>query len=297
MIAINHLIKSFGRFRAVDDVTFDVRAGEAVALWGPNGAGKTTIIRCVLGLLRFEGGITVTDFDARRQGKAARRAIGYVPQELAFYDDLHVIEALRLFARLKKAPLARIDTVLAEVGLLEEDRKRVRELSGGMKQRLALASALLADPPILVLDELTSNLDASAQSAFMDLLLDLKRRGKTILFTSHHFDEVLALADRVLVMECGRILRYCAPHEADPRGKTGQVLRLIIEAPALDRAVAALATRGFEVQRNGCSVTVPVSNGRKGLAIQALHAADILISDFELASDMSLLRNGGSRHE
>jgi ABC-type multidrug transport system ATPase subunit len=226
----------------------------------------------------------VCGFDVRRQGKAARRAIGYVPQEIAFYDDLRVGAALALFARLKKAPFARIQAVLDEVGLSDQRRKRVRELSGGMKQRLALASALLADPPVLVLDELTSNLDASAQSAFMDLLLHLKDGGKTILFTSHHFDEVRTLADRVLIMDRGRIVREALPGDVETSHATSEIIKLTMDTSALERALQALSASGFEARRNGCGVLVTVRDGGKMRAIEAVHAADITITDFHFVS-------------
>ncbi len=213
MIRVSHLTKRFGRHTAVDDLSFEVAAGEALALWGPNGAGKTTAIRCILGLLQSEGTITIAGHDARRDGKAARRALGYVPQELCLHDDLRAIEALHFYGSLKGAPAHRASVVLAEVRLAEHRRKRIRELSGGMKQRLALAIALLADPALLVLDELTANLDAGARSGFLALLCDLKERGKTILFTSHRVDEVTALADRVLLMDSGRLMRLCRPDE------------------------------------------------------------------------------------
>ena len=143
MIKVNHLTKKFGAFTAVDNLSFAVAPGEAVALWGPNGAGKTTVIRCLLGLLSAKGELRLNSFDAQREGKKARGAVGYVPQELAFYDDLSARETLRFYANLKGVPTARVDQTLAEVGLSEHIHKSVAALSGGMKQRLALAIALL----------------------------------------------------------------------------------------------------------------------------------------------------------
>lgn len=297
MIRIAHLRKSFGRFVAVDDVSFDVKAGESVALWGPNGAGKTTIIRCLLGLHRCDGHMEIAGIDAGRRGKAARRAIGYVPQELAFYDDMRAGDALRLFARLKGAAAKRVNAALVEVQLEEHGRKRIRELSGGMKQRLALASALLADPPVLVLDELTSNLDAHSQSAFMDLLLTQQNRGKTILFTSHHFGEVQALADRVLFMERGRIVRDAVPESTDSASAALSVLKLFMGRELVDQAVQTLVLQGFAATRNGRSVSVPVRAGERAMPIQALRSVNIEVHDFDLAVEPPSLRGGGYRHD
>jgi len=123
-------------------VSLQVPEGGIVAILGGNGAGKTTAVKCLLGLLRFDGQITVGGCDVRRQGRAARQLIGYVPQELAFYKEMTTLEMAHFYARLKGAPAARIAPVLAQVGLGDQGGKRVGALSGGMKQRLALALAL-----------------------------------------------------------------------------------------------------------------------------------------------------------
>jgi nitrous oxidase accessory protein len=135
MIQVENLTMRFGRTAAVDGVSLSVPAGGSVALWGTNGAGKTTILRCVLGLLRYQGMVRVGTIDVRRQGKRARRLVGYVPQELGFNDDLRVGEAVAFFARLKGVAVDSVDAVLGRVGLRGQDGKRMRELSGGMKQR------------------------------------------------------------------------------------------------------------------------------------------------------------------
>ncbi len=203
MIEIQNIHKRFGKTRVLNGASCRVEQGQSVALWGSNGAGKTTLLRCLLGLIDFTGDIRVAGMDVRRRGKAARRLIGYVPQELTFYDEYRVAEALRFIARLRGAPRSRCTQCLKSVGLEEHHRKRVRELSGGMKQRLALALALLNDPPILALDEPTSNLDAAARRELLGQLTGLKNAGKTILFISHRPEEVAGLADRVLTLEHG----------------------------------------------------------------------------------------------
>ncbi|HTL30165.1 MAG TPA: ABC transporter ATP-binding protein [Tepidisphaeraceae bacterium] len=208
MITIDHLTMRFGRSTAVDDVSLKIGAGESVALWGDNGAGKTTIIRCVLGLLRYQGLIQIGPFDARKKGKHARQLIGYVPQELGFYDDLRVGEAVRFFARLKGHPVDNAEKVLAGVGLDGHGRKRIRDLSGGMKQRLALAIALFGNPPVLVLDEVTASLDACGRDEFVALLAEFRRSSQcAMLFASHRREEIEALATRVITLEKGRIIR------------------------------------------------------------------------------------------
>jgi len=206
MIRVHELTKSFGRSRVLTGVTFTVAPGEAVAMWGPNGAGKSTALRCVLGLLRYHGDIAINNMDIRTSGRAARRLIGYVPQELSFYDDLRVREAMRLFTKIRRVPTSRIAQRLADVGLTGHERKHIGDLSGGMKQKLAIAIALLADPPVLLLDEPTSNLDAASRREVLDSLIALRNNGKTILFTSHRSEEMERLANRVLTIENGVIV-------------------------------------------------------------------------------------------
>lgn len=282
VISSNDLTKRFGDFIAVDDLSFDVHAQEAVALWGPNGAGKTTVIKCLLGLLRYQGVIQVAGQDAHKQGKAVRRLLGYVPQELAFYPDLNTLETALFFARLKKAPASRAEAVLAQVGLAEHAAKPVGALSGGMKQRLALGLALLTDPAVLVLDEPASNLDAAARDQFLHLLAGVKAEGRTILFTSHRREEIEALADRVLVMDKGRLALSCSGRDlARQLGLRSQV-KLRLAGETLDAALAVLQAGGFVAQRNGSGLLVDVLSGEKARPIGLLNQADIVVEDFEV---------------
>ncbi len=287
MIRVIGLTKRYGPAHAVDGVSFDLAQGEALGLWGRNGAGKTTIIRCVLGLLRYEGTITVADFDVRRDGKSARRLIGYVPQELALYGDLRIAEAVHYFGVLKRAAPGRAGVVLDEVGLSapESLRKRVSELSGGMKQRLALAIALLADPPVLALDELTSNLDRDAQSSFLAMLARQKQAGRTILFASHRPEEVELLADRVLGLEAGRQAFECRAHELAEAAQLRCVVKVRLDESALEQAVAVLRGRNYAVSRNGHSLCVEVGLRAKAGPLEALRSAGLHVADFEVIGE------------
>ena len=288
MIEITRLKKTFGRFTAVDDLNLSIDQGEAVALWGSNGAGKTTVIRCVLGLLRYRGQITIGGCDIAKAGKAVRSQVGYVPQELAFHDDLGLLETLHFFAKLRRVSGNRPQAVLEEVGLAGHGRKRIRELSGGMKQRMALALALLSDPPLLILDELTSNLDTTAQSGFMALLRAQRERGKTILFTSHRLDEVESLAHRVVVLKAGRQHLQCRPEELTDALDLHCTLQMFLATTdgddRLDDAVAELARCGYSATRNGVSLAVQVPANEKAGPIRVLSDAAIPVRNFEFTN-------------
>ena len=299
MIRVEHVTKRFGRTAVVSDASFEIPQGRSLALWGSNGAGKTTLIRCVLGLFRFDGHATVCGHDVRRQGKAARRAIGYVPQELGFYDELSVREAIDFFSRLKGLGRADVRAALAHVGLEGQESKRVRDLSGGMKQRLALAIALLGDPPVLVLDEVTASLDAVGREEFVGLLEQLSGSGRTMLFASHRVEEISALAHRVAVLNAGVIERIddCARFVATM--DRGAVLHLSIDVASRDRALQSLRIAGFSAELNGVGVLVPVAPESKAAPLRLLAEARIVVDNFEIVSvakAMSLAAHSAKGH-
>ncbi len=284
MIHIHDVSKRFGRAVAVDGVTLDVAAGDSVALWGVNGAGKTTLIRCLLGLVRFRGTIKVGGFDVRRRGKRARMLMGDVPQELGFYDDLGVAEAVRFFARLKRLSVKSVRELLVGVGLGGHDRKRIRELSGGMKQRLALAIAMLGDPPLLVLDEVTASLDACGRREFVSLLSQLSGSGRTVIFASHRVEEVATLARRVITLDKGRIVAEVASARFIEDLGLATVLHIKINPAACQQAIDLLRGSGFQAHLNGHGVLVPVQREHKGTPLRLLADARIVVDDFDLVS-------------
>lgn len=284
MIHIENVVKRFGATTAVDAVSLDLGPGDSVALWGANGAGKTTLIRCVLGLLRYQGRITVGGHDVRRHGKRARLLVGYVPQEIGFYDDLGVAEAVRFFGRLKGLGSTDAHTTLAKVGLHGHEDKRIRELSGGMKQRLALAIALLGDPPVLVLDEVTASLDAVGRGEFLALLEQLSGMGRTLLFASHRVEEIATLAKRVAVLDQGRLVRVVNSAEFTTELARNAVLHLSIAAPVRTRVMETLRAEGLAAQLNGSGLLVPVLPEHKAVPFRVLADARIQVDDFELVS-------------
>ena len=205
IITASEVRKSYGKRLALADATFQVRGGETIALWGPNGAGKTTLLRCLLGQVSYQGSLAIAGMRPSPRLPAARVLMGYAPQSLPDFE-MSVEELAVMVGALRGCDAAEIDAVLAETGADQARGTAVGALSGGMKQRLNVALALLGEPPILVLDEPTAGLDRASHRRLVDLLRERKRRDKTIIFTSHDADDVLALADRVAMMEEGRLV-------------------------------------------------------------------------------------------
>jgi ABC-type multidrug transport system ATPase subunit len=285
MVKVENLSKRFGKVTVLKELNFEIQAGEAVALWGTNGAGKTTALRCLLGVIPYDGTVRLGEFHSTWQGKAVRRLLGFVPQVINFHDDLSVRETLHFYARLKKTAVDTPHTLLflERLGLDSHLDKEVGDLSGGLKQRLALAIALMADPRVLVLDEPTANLDVKARDAFLSLLAELKAAGKTLIFSSHRPDEVSALADRVLVLENGRLAADCPPAQMSRYLGDWAMLKLHLAGEKyIGPAVEMLNGHGFEVQRNGTGVWVKVVPLEKARPISLLAGAGIPVHDFQL---------------
>ena len=210
-----------------------------------------------------------------------RELIGYVPQEMPTFD-LTVGELAGLVARLRGAPGTAAERQLAHFGLAEARDQAMGALSGGMKQKLALALALLGEPPILLHDEPTANLDAASQVELLQLLLELKREGRTLIFTSHRWHEVSLLADRVIGLERGRTIAVEQPGNFVRRGEEGALLHVQLGASLLDSAEELLRQHGFVAHRNGKAVLVRVDAGQKAEPLVLLAQAGYPVADFEL---------------
>ena len=282
MIRVEEVTKRYGKTVVLDGVSFEVADGEALALWGPNGSGKTTIVRCILDQVRFGGSIEVNGLDVSRQPKAARSQIGYVAQDSAFYDHLTVAETLDLAAQVRRLPTERVAEVVAMVDIGDHADKKIRELSGGLKQRLGVALALLPDPPVLLLDEPTSSLDVAARESMIRLIEGLRTPERMLIVTSHHVGEVGMLVDRVIALEQGRVALECAPTDLAERLELQSWLHLALTNGQVDKAVEILQNDGFDAHRNSHGVIVAVSAQHKTSALSALQDAGIEITDFEV---------------
>ena len=210
MLTFDNVHKRFGDIVAVDGLTLTVGRGEVLGMLGPNGAGKSTTVNMAVGLLSPDQGQVVIDGRGDPQWPAVRARLGVAPQALALYDTLSGIENLRFFGevygltgdRLRE----RVDWSVAFVGLTDRATDRVNTYSGGMKRRLNLASALVHDPELILLDEPTVGVDPQSRNQIFENILELRRLGRTLVYTTHYMEEAARLCDRVAIIDRGRLL-------------------------------------------------------------------------------------------
>ncbi len=211
VIQVEHLYKSYGASVAVNDISFEVQPGEIFGLVGPNGAGKTTTVECLAGLRRPDGGrLSVLGIDPLRQERQLRQRIGVQLQQAALPEDIKVWEALDLFASIYHH---KVDwrALLENWGLAEKRNARFGSLSGGQKQRLFITLALVNDPEIVFLDEITTGLDPQARRIAWEMVDKLRQDGKTVVLVTHFMDEAEQLCDRVGIVDHGRLIALDAP--------------------------------------------------------------------------------------
>jgi len=211
MLQVDRLSKRYGERVAVNAISFSIAQGETVGLLGPNGAGKTTAIAMISGISRPDvGEVSLGGVSLAQDPNALKRRVGLVPQDLALYEELSAWANLQLFGGLYGLGAAdlqpRAKAALALVGLADRSTDRVKTFSGGMKRRLNIAGALLHEPDLILLDEPTVGVDPQSRNAIFDNLEELKRRGKTLLYTTHYMEEAERLCDRVLILDHGQIL-------------------------------------------------------------------------------------------
>lgn len=211
IVEVCDLTKRYGDLVAVDGISFSVHRGEIFGMVGPNGAGKTTTIECIEGLRRPDGGsVKVMGLDPQEDGYALREHIGVQLQESFLHDQLRVWEALDLFASFYPRAVE-WEPLLEQLGLDDRRKASYKSLSGGQKQRLAIALALVSDPEMIFLDELTTGLDPQARRAMWDLVRQMREEGKTVFLTTHYMEEAEELCDRVLIIDYGKIVALDTP--------------------------------------------------------------------------------------
>lgn len=240
------LRKVFGSIVAVDRLDLEIRRGEVFGLLGPNGSGKTTTIRMLCGLMEpSEGDASVVGFDIRTQAEQIRRNIGYMSQRFGLYDDLTVYENVRFYATIYGLYGAerreRLKTHLDELGLTPRADQLAGTLSGGWKQRLALACATAHRPAMLFLDEPTAGVDPAARRKFWETIYDLARRGTTILVTTHYMDEA-ERCERLAFLSRGKLIAIGSPSEVTTQFGTKSVEDVFVELQKRDEELAGAGT-------------------------------------------------------
>lgn len=211
IISIKNLVKNYGNFEAVKDISFDVYKGEIFGLLGQNGAGKSTTLEIIETLReKTSGKITVNGFDLDTQPEEIKKIIGVQLQTSGFYPNLKLVELIELFAGLYNRSVNPMD-LLKLVNLEEKAKNKFKELSGGQKQRFSIATTLINDPQIIFLDEPTTGLDPQARRNLWQLIKDIRDKGTTVIITTHYMDEAEVLCDRVAIMDAGKIISMDHP--------------------------------------------------------------------------------------
>jgi len=234
-VEVRDLEKRFGRFVAVNRVSFDVRRGEIFGFLGPNGAGKSTTIKMLCGILAPSSGSgTVAGFDVCRQPEQIKANIGYMSQKFSLYEDLTVEENIDFYSGIYRIPAERKgqrkDWVLRMAGLEEHRGARTGVLSGGWKQRLALGCAILHEPPILFLDEPTSGVDPISRRQFWNLIYEMAGQGVTIFVTTHYMDEA-EYCDRLALIYRGELIASGTPAELKTQWMPEEILEVVCDRP------------------------------------------------------------------
>jgi ABC-2 type transport system ATP-binding protein len=283
VVRLRGVSKRYGDFTALDRVDLDVEQGEILALLGPNGAGKTTLISIVAGLVRAsDGEASVLGRDVVRDYRFTRRAVGLVPQEVNFDPFFSVEETLHFQAGYFGVRLGaeRLEEILQALELTEKRHANTRSLSGGMKRRLLIGKALVHEPRVLFLDEPTAGVDVRLRQQLWAYVRRLRARGTTIVLTTHYLEEAEALADRVAVIDRGRILLVEGKDRLLER-QGGKTLRISLTAPiaALPGALFALGAR---LEEGGGAIDVDAPPGGSfGPALAALAEAGLPVGDVE----------------
>jgi daunorubicin resistance ABC transporter ATP-binding subunit len=282
-IEVTRLCKSFGQVRALNGLSFDVPTGSVFGLLGPNGSGKTTTVSILSTALRPDGGeATVLGLDVVADAARVRQVIGFAGQYAAVDANLTGRENLTLIGRLsrvgRRAAPVRAGELLARFGLSAAADRPARTYSGGMRRRLDVAAALLHRPPVLFLDEPTTGLDPESRAALWESVRDLARSGTTVLLTTQYLDEADALADRIVVIESGRVADTGTPAELKARFGTVVFQFGFADAAVAESAARLLAVAGYRSERDGTGLRVTSDSG-SGAVTAVLRTLDGRVPD------------------
>jgi ABC-2 type transport system ATP-binding protein len=283
VIHVSGIRKTYGRTIAVDEVSFEVNDGEIFGLIGPNGAGKTTTMECIEGIRKPDrGSISVLGFDPFRQVYKLQERIGVQLQQAQLQKRIKVWEAVDLWASLYRKKSVDAERLLEQLGLVDKRDAWFMNLSGGQKQRLFIALALINDPEVVFLDELTTGLDPQARRAIWELVRGIRERGKTVFLTTHLMEEAERLCDRVAIIEHGRIIDIDTPQRLVDRHCPERIVVLDTDDPTAEERFGAIP-QVESVVRSDLQFTI---RGRgEDLVTEVIHCLSenrIRVTDFRM---------------
>ncbi len=279
MIEVKDLTLTYPSGKGVFDLSFCIKQGEVMGYLGPNGAGKTTTVRALMGFMRpNSGSCTIGGLDCVRKAPEIQKTLGYIPGEISFLDSMDGDEFLKFMCRMRGTGNAKLQKEL--LGMFELDpRGKIRKFSKGMKQKLGIVTAFMHNPDVLVLDEPTSGLDPLMQNRFVELILNKKKEGKTILMSSHSFEEVERTCNNVLIIKEGRIIKQSDVQTLKNTQRRGY----IIKSDSIPAASQMMESAGFEVMSIGKdTMEVYVTGGHTDRLIKT--AAKFNVLDIDVKS-------------
>ena len=285
-IRVEGLVKRYGSFTAVDQVSFTVNRGEIFGILGPNGAGKTTILEIIEGLQApTQGRVTVLDLDISRHRNEVKARIGVQLQSSAYFDYLSLQEILSLLGSFypKRIPP---QTLLEQVGLLDKAGSYVKHLSGGQVQRFTVAASLINDPELIILDEPTTGLDPQARRNIWALIREIHQRGVTVVLTTHYMEEAEDLCDRLAIMDRGCLLAVDTPRNLINRLKAAYTVKLALDQPLTEGQMASLnGTVEFVQELDGNAYLLRLKSGPSSLGkvLDEMVRSDINLERLEIA--------------
>ena len=278
-VTVQHLVKRYGDFVAVNDVSFSVRRGEIFGIIGPNGAGKTTTVECISGLRSPDSGqIRVGGFSPQKDRNRIREFVGVQLQESELPPRITVSEAVELFASFYPDPLSP-DDLIESLGLSSQKGSQFRKLSGGQKQRLSIALALVGNPRVAILDELTTGLDPEARREVWALIDGIRKRGVTVLLVTHFMDEAERLCDHLALINHGRVRALDTP-EAIAALAGGTRVKFVPSGPVDDQVLRAIPGVGT-IERKENYVTVTGTGDLAASVLEALSKIGVHASEIE----------------
>lgn len=282
MIEITNVTKKYGNFTAVDDISFTIQNGEIIGFLGPNGAGKSTTMNMITGYIEpTEGTITVNGYDIQKKPQKAKKQIGYMPEGVPLYQDLTVKEFVTYMAELKKVDKKvkkeEVEKAITETGIKDVEKKLIRNLSRGYKQRVSMAGALVGSPDVLILDEPTVGLDPKQITEIRSLIKELGKE-HTVILSSHILSEVSQLCERVIIINKGKIVAIDTPENLEKATQEKNIILVTVEDK--QNKMKEIKTLIPEIAK--CEEVKDNGDGTKQYMIEAKKNADLRKQLFEV---------------